>query len=226
MLIDSIRTRLYIFWSLHQTTTMSKVTTQSGRLYIFWSLHQTTTQTQQQQQWLRCISFDPYIKPQHEWKQKENFAVVYLLIPTSNHNRQPEAWNCCVLYIFWSLHQTTTAPSSRCSCPWLYIFWSLHQTTTCYFFSKKVYELYIFWSLHQTTTPYIYYIVCYGCISFDPYIKPQLWGSRYSRLGSCISFDPYIKPQPICFHVKDCFVVYLLIPTSNHNNTPLYTYIV
>ena len=34
---------------------------------------------------------------------------------------------------------------------------------------------------------------------------------------SCISFDSYIKPQPIALRDKDEYVVYLLIPTSNHN---------
>ena len=34
---------------------------------------------------------------------------------------------------------------------------------------------------------------------------------------SCISFDSYIKPQLINFFVHVCIVVYLLIPTSNHN---------
>ena len=33
-----------------------------------------------------CISFDSYIKPQLKWRYEESFYVVYLLIPTSNHN--------------------------------------------------------------------------------------------------------------------------------------------
>ncbi len=33
----------------------------------------------------------------------------------------------------------------------------------------------------------------------------------------CISFDSYIKPQLVSFSNYIYFVVYLLIPTSNHN---------
>ena len=34
---------------------------------------------------------------------------------------------------------------------------------------------------------------------------------------SCISFDSYIKPQLLSNNAETNFVVYLLIPTSNHN---------
>ena len=33
----------------------------------------------------------------------------------------------------------------------------------------------------------------------------------------CISFDSYIKPQPKSLTLSTVIVVYLLIPTSNHN---------
>ena len=36
----------------------------------------------------RCISFDSYIKPQRVGIDRNLFKVVYLLIPTSNHNLQ------------------------------------------------------------------------------------------------------------------------------------------
>ena len=55
--------------------------------------------------------------------------------------------------------------------------------------------MYIFWFLHQTTTNYL---------------------NLYKSL-SCISFDSYIKPQPACCNSLRKRVVYLLIPTSNHN---------
>ena len=98
-----------------------------------------------------CISFDSYIKPQRVTRITIKLKVVYLLIPTSNHN------------IFMSL--------------------------------SSVKLLYIFWFLHQTTTPPL----------------------AASSSTSCISFDSYIKPQPSehITNIKD--VVYLLIPTSNHN---------
>ena len=56
-----------------------------------------------------------------------------------------------------------------------------------------------------------------GCISFDSYIKPQrLVGGLVNNSG-CISFDSYIKPQQAIYNRYITNVVYLLIPTSNHN---------
>ena len=40
---------------------------------------------------------------------------------------------------------------------------------------------------------------------------------QQSILGGCISFDSYIKPQPAIVYTCNGHVVYLLIPTSNHN---------
>ena len=141
--------------------------------YIFWFLHQTTTRVESENEGHGCISFDSYIKPQPSvrglvtcescisfdsyikpqlliWTHFHNL-VVYLLIPTSNHNWRMRIMSALVLYIFWFLHQTTTG-----------------------------------------------------------YI-------RGSGAGSCISFDSYIKPQPIVAITDEKKVVYLLIPTSNHN---------
>ena len=145
-------------------------------LYIFWFLHQTTTLFQLRLITRCCISFDSYIKPQLSYWICNFGRVVYLLIPTSNHN------NIC----------TNQVKST------LYIFWFLHQTTTYQQSCQYAYPLYIFWFLHQTTTIYgsVFSFIC--CISFDSYIKPQH------------------APLPLCFR----FVVYLLIPTSNHNLWP------
>ena len=99
------------------------------------------------------------------------------------------------MYIFWFLHQTTTPHGLTLALPKLYIFWFLHQTTTLLWNSVTINQLYIFWFLHQTTTAILSYNVLRGCISFDSYIKPQL----------------------INFFIMIFFVVYLLIPTSNHN---------
>ena len=44
-------------------------------------------------------------------------------------------------------------------------------------------------------------------------------------LISCISFDSYIKPQRLATPFKSFIVVYLLIPTSNHNFEPYLLYI-
>ena len=148
-----------------------------------------------------CISFDSYIKPQLRGMRKWLFWVVYLLIPTSNHNRGELLKQIESLYIFWFLHQTTTYRRKNTEEEGLYIFWFLHQTTTSWNIFKNVPQLYIFWFLHQTTTV------------------------RRRRLNpnSCISFDSYIKPQLTAFLSAYRDVVYLLIPTSNHNfNTFLY----
>ena len=185
-----------------------------------------------------CISFDSYIKPQLRKTFMYVSAVVYLLTPTSNHNRNLSKWYNKVLYIFWLLHQTTT---SAVSTPWAA-------------------RLYIFWLLHQTTTSSLASRLLTSCISFDSYIKPQLHTylkegnyvvylltptSNHNCLGNkhikhslyifwllhqtttkhlnfqnflgCISFDSYIKPQLIALMIKWYLVVYLLTPTSNHN---------
>ena len=142
-------------------------------LYIFWFLHQTTTLLHRANHWFCCISFDSYIKPQPDLRGRRGLMVVYLLIPTSNHNSSGSGSSAGTLYIFWFLHQTTTGA----------------------------------WLLSSS--------IC--CISFDSYIKPQPFPLRRFSSLRCISFDSYIKPQL----VRGCsllqFVVYLLIPTSNHN---------
>ena len=120
-----------------------------------------------------CISFDSYIKPQRKRGWRCTWRVVYLLIPTSNHNCWWMVSALLLLYIFWFLHQTTTVRAS------------LHIKLT----------LYIFWFLHQTTTKFRKLMLNYCCISFDSYIKPQPLQSGHTRTRSCISFDSYIKPQ-------------------------------
>ena len=164
---------LYIFWFLHQTTTICCIIVYIFLLYIFWFLHQTTTAFLHSSIILGCISFDSYIKPQQCIHSLWKFGVVYLLIPTSNHNLSLRTSNISELYIFWFLHQTTTCSSAENCSGTLYIFWFLHQTTT----------------------------VDYVC----------------SGTAGCISFDSYIKPQLEVFRTWNERVVYLLIPTSNHN---------
>ena len=56
-----------------------------------------------------------------------------------------------------------------------------------------------------------------SCISFDSYIKPQQHVNMSEKSKSGISFDSYIKPQLERQIAKTITVVYLLIPTSNHN---------
>ena len=209
--------QLYIFWFLHQTTTYRHEDNNRNPLYIFWFLHQTTTITCIGESSICCISFDSYIKPQRvvgivaspyccisfdsyikpqlTYSASSKANVVYLLIPTSNHNIQHDVCTIGWLYIFWFLHQTTTYVCCSSSHVRLYIFWFLHQTTTIWTHAANGTGLYIFWFLHQTTT----YLRCCLC------------------RARCISFDSYIKPQPAKVADKIQYVVYLLIPTSNHN---------
>ena len=58
------------------------------------------------------------------------------------------------------------------------------------------------------------------CISFDSYIKPQRLADVRPLRHGCISFDSYIKPQHCSNTPIVSNVVYLLIPTSNHNMQP------
>ena len=146
---------LYIFRFLHQTTTLQRGPEVTVPLYIFRFLHQTTTRGLLHHPASRCISFDSYIKPQRPGTSKATHRVVYLSIPTSNHNDAPSVAPDFALYIFRFLHQTTTSISSA-------------HTAMC-----------------------------------------------------CISFDSYIKPQPAHDRLQLVHVVYLSIPTSNHNFSAL-----
>ena len=80
----------------------------SSWLYIFWILHQTTTVRLLRMLLQSCISFESYIKPQLHPLTPSSLAVVYLLNPTSNHNTLTYKTRQQQLYIFWILHQTTT----------------------------------------------------------------------------------------------------------------------
>ena len=142
-----------------------------------------------------CISFDSYIKPQLSWWCQFPWWVVYLLIPTSNHNRRQRTfWNKEVVYLLipTSNHNYGSFVRWIASVVYLLIPTSNHNSFPVF---RNIMLLYIFWFLHQTTTVVINGNNPIGCISFDSYIKPQLWGC------------PVNTEQ----------VVYLLIPTSNHN---------
>ena len=106
-----------------------------------------------------CISFDSYTKPQPIFNFIFLHIVIYLLIPTPNHNIDVCPINSRKLYIFWFLHQTTTASSSSRANRVLYIFWFLHQTTTKKLKRILLKLLYIFWFLHQTTTFFLVAII-------------------------------------------------------------------
>ena len=113
--------------------------------------------------------------------------------------------------------------------------------------------LYIFWLLHQTTTRWISASTAACCISFDSYIKPQLFRFRISKWWVVYLLTPtsnhnwafiISKPPPVVYlltptsnhngdsiRIDASYVVYLLTPTSNHNLsanfsvvTPLYIF--
>ena len=143
------------------------------KLYIFWFLHQTTTPMGSVPVLCRCISFDSYIKPQQNNNVSIVITVVYLLIPTSNHNaKEHKTREEKVVYLLIPTSNHNIRP-----------------------YLLALAQLYIFWFLHQTTTSFCNSRGKSCCISFDSYIKPQL--SLPLIIGSA--------------------VVYLLIPTSNHN---------
>ena len=122
-----------------------------------------------------CISFDSYIKPQPRGINISTFCVVYLLIPTSNHNLIINIISLFLLYIFWFLHQTTT--------------------TTLFVSTER------------------------SCISFDSYIKPQRLKLRFDFVAVVYLLIPTSNHNPSAPRLIDSLVVYLLIPTSNHNYT-------
>ena len=121
--------------------------------------------------------------------------VVYLYIPTSNHNPVLTLIISMVLYIFIFLHQTTTvgatAPRPQ-GCISLYSYIKPQHDSL---------------SLLPATC----------CISLYSYIKPQQYDDLVRTATGCISLYSYIKPQLILVAVFAPSVVYLYIPTSNHN---------
>ena len=146
-------------------------------LYIFWFLHQTTTFSSLAMPNCCCISFDSYIKPQHYSRRTRSHRVVYLLIPTSNHNHSCQVLlvrRVVYLLIPTSNHNLWSTLIISQQVVYLLIPTSNHNKCIQVFFIAL---LYIFWFLHQTTTIAVRCFLSDGCISFDSYIKPQLWFS-------------------------------------------------
>ena len=56
-----------------------------------------------------------------------------------------------------------------------------------------------------------------SCISLYSYIKPQQYDDLVRSVTGCISLYSYIKPQRKQYGQLRIYVVYLYIPTSNHN---------
>ena len=214
---------LYIFWFLHQTTTCTLMECWCTELYIFWFLHQTTTYWRIRYIKLRCISFDSYIKPQlliSNIRRNDSCISFDSYIKPQRHGihtatslrcisfdsyikPQPiMAWRlhrvCCISFDSYIKPQLSMHIYLRCRVVYLLIPTSNHNQHTD---KHQPTQLYIFWFLHQTTTS--------NC---SHNVQPR-----------CISFDSYIKPQPLRDNQKLVKVVYLLIPTSNHNLRSLMT---
>ena len=207
---------LYIFWILHQTTTAMLPSPTRERCISFESYIKPQPTCCCNLATVCCISFESYIKPQLYGIGDMISSVVYLLNPTSNHNLSLGVFSCSMLYIFWILHQTTTSlmPSTawrRCisfesyikpqplspTCSILCVVYLLNPTSNhnaAPSFNNET-TLYIFWILHQTTTCRVADPPKLCCISFESYIKPQLFHLLVRICSSCISFESYIKPQ-------------------------------
>ncbi len=56
------------------------------------------------------------------------------------------------------------------------------------------------------------------CISFDFYIKPQLDAARFTQGKVVYLLIPTSNHNPKAQYGEESAVVYLLIPTSNHND--------
>ena len=164
-------------------------------LYIFIFLHQTTTCPLFVTDAQSCISLYSYIKPQHQHRYPRKSDVVYLYIPTSNHN---------------PLHHLEVHYG-------LYIFIFLHQTTTCPLFGLMPKTLYIFIFLHQTTTPKSPCPKNIGCISLYSYIKPQQYDDLVRTATVVYLYIPTSNHNAPRLRLCTLSVVYLYIPTSNHN---------
>ena len=191
-----------------------------SELYIFWILHQTTTLQRMTNYVQSCISFESYIKPQRGREYRQMDTVVYLLNPTSNHNSSESGINAC--FVVYLLNPTSNHnlksltiivasvvyllnPTSNHNGPGLRIRWP---------------RLYIFWILHQTTTAQNVVPCGRCCIYFESYIKPQLLKLSWI-IGSVVYLlNPTLNHNFIWYINERSKVVYLLNPTSNHNVCP------
>ena len=121
---------LYIFWFLHQTTTVLVLRLLVSSCISFDSYIKPQHSHLRLRYHCGCISFDSYIKPQLRQEGDSPFCVVYLLIPTSNHNHVYFViFHNQVVYLLipTSNHNGSCTGLNRQK---LYIFWFLHQTTT------------------------------------------------------------------------------------------------
>ena len=144
-----------------------------------------------------CLSLDSYIKPQLASVACMPWLVVYLLIPTSNHNVGLSVPRVYLLFISWFLHQTTTL---RCialelpGCLSLDSYIKPQLGINHKHFAQRCLSLdsYIKPQLKVHIT-----LMVLRCLSLDSYIKPQPNIRQMFCKARCLSLDSYIKPQPI-----------------------------
>ena len=139
------------------------------------------------------------------------------MIPTSNHNEYgTQSFRPHVVYLLipTSNHNKMLIESEGTYVVYLLIPTSNHNSRLG---PIDVVKLYIFWFLHQTTTFDSDELAQDCCISFDSYIKPQLAESA-KLLQMVVYLLIPTSNHNCCLSLSVCaIVVYLLIPTSNHN---------
>ena len=103
----------------------------------------------------------------------------------------------------------------------LFICLFLHQTTTCKCSPATLSRCLSVYSYIKPQLSWAMLWYYAGCLSVYSYIKPQLVVYLCPNSNRCLSVYSYIKPQLRNSFAEKHFVVYLSIPTSNHN-TPLF----
>ena len=143
----------------------------------------------------RCLSSCSYIKPQLASRGRRPRGGC--LSSCSYIKPQPATGFYGVGRVVYHLvptsnHNSTLLPIFAVA---LFIILFLHQTTTYGSASTSLGKLFIILFLHQTTT----------------------WGALALGETCCLSSCSYIKPQPCIAYYIERYVVYHLVPTSNHN---------
>ena len=192
-------------------------------LFIILFLHQTTTALFLTIVLQCCLSSCSYIKPQRCPGKPASEAVVYHLVPTSNHNQlfRPFAKASVVYHLVpTSNHNSGENPTAITDVVYhlvptsnhnldanlflhlmLFIILFLHQTTTMGFRRRQVSALFIILFLHQTTTLVgvgrrvaLLFIILF-LHQTTTHLLVALPNSR------CLSSCSYIKPQPIAVNL-------------------------
>ena len=190
------RQTLYIFWLLHQTTTVLITDGTTPTLYIFWLLHQTTT----------------YIVV---FPESETLYIFWLLHQTTTDKTLllEGIW----LYIFWLLHQTTTRNLLWTNFNCCISFDSYIKPQRC---GRQPLAERGCISFDSYIKPQLWFpklSINEGCISFDSYIKPQPFVSFKFIVYVVYLLTPTSNHNGPFGLALGRGVVYLLTPTSNHN---------